>query len=129
MAAPEQMRVLVDTPIWIDHFHRDDPALRQLLLDDSVCAASPVLGELIAGSLPQRKRTIADLRLLPRLPDPSPDEVFDWIDLNGLGGKGLSWVDCLLLVVAEQNGVAIWTRDRVLDQTARGLKLAYAARR
>jgi hypothetical protein len=77
MAAPEQMRVLVDTPIWIDHFHRDDPALRQLLLDDSVCVAPPVLGELIAGNLPQRKRTIADLRLLPRLPDPSPDEVFD----------------------------------------------------
>jgi predicted nucleic acid-binding protein len=128
MAAPEQMRVLVDTPIWIDHFHRDDPALRQLLLDDSVCVAPPVLGELIAGNLPQRKRTIADLRLLPRLPDPSPDEVFDWIDLNGLGGKGLSWVDCLLLVVAEQNSVGIWTRDRLLDQTARRLKLAYAAR-
>jgi predicted nucleic acid-binding protein len=128
MAAPEQMRVLVDTPIWIDHFQRDDLALRELLLHDAVCVAPPVLGELIAGNLPQREHTIADLRLLPRLPDPSPDEVFDWIDLNRLGGKGLSWVDCLLLVVAEQNGVAIWTRDRVLDQTARRLKLAYAAR-
>jgi predicted nucleic acid-binding protein len=120
--------VLVDTPIWIDHFQRDDLALRELLLHDAVCVAPPVLGELIAGKLPQRERTITDLRLLPRLPDPNPDEVFDWIDLNRLGGKGLSWVDCLLLVVAEQNGVAIWTRDRVLDQTARRLKLAYAAR-
>lgn len=128
MAASKQMRVLVDTPIWIDHFHRDDPALRRLLLGDAVCVASPILGELVAGSLPQRKRTIADLRLLPRLKEPVSDEVFDWIEHNALGGKGLSWVDCLLLVSAEQNGVAIWTRDTALDQTARRFKLAYALR-
>lgn len=121
------MRVLVDTPVWIDHFHRDDPTLRELLLDDAVCVAPPVLGELIAGNLPRRKRTIADLRLLPRLAEPVPDDVFDWIDLNALGGKGLSWVDCLLLVCAERNGVAIWTRDKVLEQTARRLNLGYAA--
>jgi predicted nucleic acid-binding protein len=116
MAAEQVTRVLVDTPVWIDHLHRADPALRQLLLDDAVCLAGPVLGELIAGTLPHRTQTIADLRLLPRVPEPDADEVFDWMELNGLGGKGLSWV------------VSIWTRDRALEQAARRLKLAYATK-
>jgi predicted nucleic acid-binding protein len=128
MAAPEEMRVLVDTPVWIDHFHRDDPSLRELLLNEAVCVTTPILGELIAGNLPKRTQTIADLRLLPRLAEPAPDDVFDWIERNGLGGKGLSWVDCVLLAVAEQNGVALWTRDKALEQTARRLKLGYKAR-
>jgi predicted nucleic acid-binding protein len=127
MAAPQWMRILVDTPVWIDHLHRDDVALRQLLLDDAVCLATPILGELIAGNLPKRRQTITDLRLLPRLAEPDGDDVFDWVETNAVGGKGLSWVDCLLLVTAQQNGVSIWTRDTALDQVARRLKLAYAA--
>jgi predicted nucleic acid-binding protein len=128
MATPEEMRVLVDTPVWIDHFHRDDPSLRELLLNEAAWMATPILGELIAGNLPKRKQTIADLRLLPRLTEPAPDHVFDWIERNGLGGKGLSWVDCVLLAIAEQNGVAIRTRDKALEQTARRLNLGYKAR-
>jgi predicted nucleic acid-binding protein len=122
------MRVLVDTPVWIDHLHRDDPILRRLLHDDAVCVAAPVLGELIAGNLPNRKQTIADLRLLPRIAEPSADDVFEWVEANSLGGKGLSWVDCLLLASAHESGVAIWTRDKALEQTARRLALAYSAR-
>lgn len=118
------MRVLVDTPVWIDHLHRSDPALRNLLLDDAVCVAPPILGEQIAGNLPKRRETIADLRLLPQLPEPASEDVFDWIERNALGGKGLSWVDCLLLATAE-HGVALWTRDKSLAQAARRLKLGY----
>ena len=122
------MRVLIDTPVWIDHLHRNDPILRRLLLDGTVCLASPILGELIAGNLPDRARTIADLRLLPRLKEPRPDDVFDWVEVNGLGGTGLSWVDCLLLAMAQENGVSLWTRDRSLDRAARRLMLAYETR-
>ena len=128
MAAEQVTRVLVDTPVWIDHLHRADPVLRQLLLDDAVCLAAPILGELIAGNLPDRTQTIADLRLLPRVPEPDADEVFDWIELNELGGKGLSWVDCILLATAARASVSIWTRDRALEQAARRLKLAYAVK-
>lgn len=120
------MKVLVDTPIWIDHLHRGDATLRRLLLANAVCIATPVLGELAAGNLPDRQRTLADLRLLSRLPEPSPEHVLDWIDARRLGGKGLSWVDCLLLVTAEQNKVPIYTRDRVLARCAANLKLAFA---
>jgi predicted nucleic acid-binding protein len=120
------MKVLVDTPVWIDHLHRDDPALRRLLLAGVVHTATPVLGELAAGNLPNRRRTLTDLRLLPRLAEPSGDQVLEWIDVNSLGGKGLSWVDCLLLAIAEQDGAAIYTRDRVLLRHATNLALAFA---
>ena len=57
--------------------------------------------------------------------EPGADEVFDWIELNDLEGKGLSWVDCILLATAARNSVSIWTRERALEQAARRLKLAH----
>ena len=120
------MKVLVDTPVWIDHLHRGDATLRRLLLADAVCMATPILGELAAGNLPDRQRTLADLRLLSRLQEPAPEQVLDWIERHRLGGKGLSWVDCLLLVTAEHNKVPIYTRDRILARFAGNLKLAFA---
>lgn len=119
------MRVLVDTPIWIDHLQRGDVMLRRLLLADAVCTATPVLGELVAGNLPNRRRTLADLWLMPRLEEPPVEQVFDWIETHRLGGKGLSWVDCLLLVTAEWNEVPIYTRDRVLARFAADRKLSF----
>ena len=96
------------------------------MLADAVCIATPVLGELSAGNLPDRQRTLADLRLLSRLQEPAPAQVLDWIEIHRLGGKGLSWVDCILLVTAEQNKVPIYTRDRILARFAGNLKLAFA---
>ena len=120
------MKVLVDTPIWIDHLHRGDSTLHRLLLADAVCVATPVLGELTAGNLPDRQRTLADLRLLSRLEEPPPEKVLDWIERHRVGGKGLSWVDCLMLAIAEHNKVPIYTRDRVLARFAANLKLGFA---
>lgn len=121
------MKVLVDTPVWIDHLHRSDATLRRLLAAGAVYLAGPILGELAAGSLPNRRRTLADLRLLPRFADPTSDEVLKWIESENLGGKGLSWIDCLLLVIAGQNGAAIYTHDRTLARHAATLKLAFAS--
>jgi predicted nucleic acid-binding protein len=117
------MSVLVDTSIWIDHFRVGDERLRALLLDDQVVLAGPILGELIAGNLPKRTRTIADLRLLPCLESPSDTEVFAHIESHRLGGKGLSWVDCQLLATAAMHGVKLWTRDKRLRAMSRALGL------
>jgi len=125
MAEAKEMKVLVDTPVWIDHFHRSDATLRRLLASGVVYLAGPVLGELAAGSLPKRLRTLADLRVLGRFADPSTDEVLDWIETHQVSGKGLSWVDCVLLVIAERNGALIYTRDRILSRHAAGLQLAF----
>jgi predicted nucleic acid-binding protein len=121
------MKVLVDTPVWIDHLHRADATLQRLLAADVVHLASPILGELAAGNLPHRRRTLTDLRMIRRLTEPSAEEVLDWVEMRSLGGKGLSWVDCLLLATAEQNRAAIYTRDRILAREAAALKVAFAS--
>ena len=120
------MKVLVDTSIWIDHLHRTDGTLTQLLSTDAVYVAVPVLGELAAGNLPNRGRTLKDLRLMRRLVEAPAEDVLDWIEAHDLGGKGLSWVDCLLLATAEQNKAAIYSRDGVLVRVARSMNLAFA---
>jgi predicted nucleic acid-binding protein len=126
MAAKEEMKVLVDTPVWIDHLHRGDATLRRLLAGGVVYLAGPILGELAAGSLPNRQRTLADLRVLQRFADPASEEVLDWIERHRVSGKGLSWIDCMLLVIAGKNRAVIYTRDRILARHAAALQLAFA---
>ena len=53
MATAEKVKVMVDTPVWIDHLHRSDATLRRLLASGVVHIAGPILGELAAGSLPK----------------------------------------------------------------------------
>lgn len=55
------MRLLVDTSVWIDHFHRADAALRA----GSVWTHAVVIGELAAGRLARRREVITLLRKLP----------------------------------------------------------------
>ena len=119
------MKILVDTPVWIDHLHRSDATLRRLLGSGLVYLAGPILGELAAGSLPNRRQILADLRRLRRFADPASDEVLDWIEAHQVSGKGLSWIDCVLLVIAEKNGALIYTRDRILSRHAATLQLAF----
>jgi predicted nucleic acid-binding protein len=121
------MSVLVDTPVWIDHFHRSDAELCRLLQDDRVCVAAPVIGELAAGTLPNRRQTLHMLRLLRCLAVPPDDDVLDWIEMAKLAGKGLSWVDCLLLATARHHRVTLWTRDKILRDSARHLRLDHRA--
>ncbi|MGI8820451.1 MAG: PIN domain-containing protein [Chthoniobacterales bacterium] len=125
MAEAGQVKVLVDTPVWIDHMHRSDATLQRLLATGIVYVAGPILGELAAGSLPNRRRTLADLRLMRRFDDPTCTDVLDWLETKKLGGKGLSWIDCLLLWIARENGATIYTRDRILAREAEALALAF----
>ncbi len=121
------MSVLVDTPVWIDHLHDSDAELCRLLRADLVCVAGPVLGELAAGTIPRRRQTLADLRLLPRVAVPPDDEILDWIETARLAGAGLSWIDCQLLATARAHQVALWTRDKSLRAAAGRLGLRHHA--
>ncbi|MGI9113477.1 MAG: hypothetical protein DLM52_07455 [Chthoniobacterales bacterium] len=125
MAAADAVKVLVDTSVWIDHLNRADPLLQRLLLAGVVYVANPVLGEIAAGNIPERRRTMLYLHVMQRFTDPAPDDVLGWIDTQAFGGKGLTWVDCLLLVLAQQNRAVIYTRDRVLARHAAQLKVAF----
>lgn len=130
-AAPEphdrQNRViLVDTAVWIDHLHRSEPSLVELLSSNAVCAHPLVITELALGSLARRDDVLANLHRLPRPARATHEEVLSMIERRDLGGRGLSAVDVHLLASATITpGTRLWTRDRKLSAAAAGLGVGW----
>lgn len=122
------MRVLVDTSVWIDHFHRADPRLQALLLAGRVWTHTVVIGELAAGRLLRRKEVLAHLQKLPRGDEIDLGEGLHLLERRALAGRGLSWSDVQLLAAATIDGLEIWTRDRALAAAATELDVAFAAK-
>ncbi|MBI3660547.1 PIN domain-containing protein [Candidatus Acetothermia bacterium] len=119
------VNVLVDSSVWIDHFRRDDPALRELLLQERVYTHSCVIGELACGNLAKRREVIDALLLLPCLAEARFEEALTFIERHRLWGKGLSWIDVQLLVACRIDGCLLWTRDRTLRSISKQLDVAY----
>lgn len=119
------MRLLVDTSVWIDHFHRADAELQAALRAGSVWTHAVVIGELAAGRLARRGEVITLLRKLPRADEIDLDEGLHLLNAHELSGKGLSWSDVQLLAAAKIDHCTLWTRDRALKSAAARLQLAY----
>lgn len=111
--------ILVDTSVWIDHFHQADSHLVDLLRDDLVASHPMVIGELALGSLARRDETLALLSELTTMPTLSHTELLAFVRGRGLWGRGLSLVDAHLLgstvLVA---GASLWTGDKRLRAAA-----------
>ena len=116
------MRWLVDTSVWIDHLRSGNARLIELLREDSVLIHPAVIGELACGTLRKRAETLANLRLLPRAPEASLDEVLHFIDEHHLHGRGIGWVDAQLLASAALSDASLWTLDARLASVIRGGK-------
>ncbi len=107
--------ILVDTSIWIDHFHASEPSLVALLRDDQVGCHRAVIEELALGSIKQRARVLALLESLQGFPVLTHEEVMALVDGRHLWGRGLSAVDAHLLgSVMLVGGARLWTRDKQL---------------
>lgn len=117
------MRVLVDTSVWIDHFHAADPRLQALLRSGEVWTHAVVIGELAAGRLARRQEVLRLLQQLPRGDDIDLGEGLHVLEGHRLWGRGLSWSDIQLLAAAAIDGLRIWTRDRALADAAKALEL------
>jgi len=115
------MPVLVDTAVWVQHLNNVEPELYRLLLAGEVVGHSVVVGELAAGNLPKRSKTLCDLRALQRVPDLTTDECLDFLELHSLGGLGLSWGDIQILAAAVTQMIPIWTFDQRLRRQAQAL--------
>ncbi len=114
--------VLVDTSVWIDHLHEANPELVELLERSGVAQHPMVIGELSLGSLHDRVRVLGLLSNLPSTPVATHAEVARFVDAHVLYGKGLSLVDAHLLAsVLLAPGTRLWTRDKRLQDAARGL--------
>jgi predicted nucleic acid-binding protein len=107
--------ILVDTSIWIDHFHASEPLLVALLRDNQVGCHRAVIEELALASVKQRDRVLALLENLQGFPVLTHEEVIALVDRHQLWGRGLSAVDVHLLgSVMLVGGARLWTRDKRL---------------
>jgi predicted nucleic acid-binding protein len=120
------MRVLADTSVWIDHFHRPDPKLQTLLVSGQVWTHPVVIGELAAGRLARREEVLLHLQKLPRADDIDLAEGLHLLETRRIFGRGLSWPDVQLLAAATIDHFALWSRDRALARVAAELGLGYA---
>lgn len=117
------MRLLVDTSVWIDHFHRENADLQAALLAGMVWTHSVVIGELAAGRLSRREETVQLLGKLPRADEVDLEEGLHLLARHALAGQGLSWSDVQQLAAARIDHCLIWTRDRALHTAAMKLRL------
>ena len=115
---------LVDTSVWVNHFRKADDTLVRLLTDNLVALHPFVLGEIAAGNLPNRARTIADLALLPRAPLAEETEVHYLLESHRLWGAGLGWVDLHILASVKLSGFGLYSADAAMKIAASSLKLA-----
>lgn len=119
--------ILVDTSIWIDHLHRGEPRLIELLDAGDVVTHSRVVEELALGSIHDRQIVLQSLADLPMAPEADHSELLVFVEANALYGVGLSPVDASLLAACRlQSGLLLWTRDRRLATAAERLGVAAA---
>lgn len=117
--------ILVDTSVWIEHFRRGSPLLKNLLSEGVVVTHPFIIGELACGNLTQRMRILSDLSALPIALSASHHEALRLVDDRKLWGQGIGWVDAHLIASALLSDCRFWTLDRKLDRCAAdaGLKL------
>lgn len=120
------MKVLVDTSVWVDFFNGHVSAERNALsaLFDSpheICTCGVVLSEVFQGIYRLQERVrLAELFLdLELLETKGVELYFRAADLHRalrLRGKTIrSTIDCLIAILAEENGCALLARDRDLE--------------
>ena len=118
--------ILVDTSVWVDHLRRANLELVDLLERGQVLVHPFVVGEIACGSLSDREATLELLRQLPAEAVADPDEALGFIELRGLHGNGIGYVDLHLLASAALTaGSTLWTRDKRLRETAEALNCAH----
>lgn len=117
--------ILVDTSVWVDHLRKGDQVLGRLLFAGRVLAHPFIVGELSLGVLRQREAVLGALMDLPQATIATEEEVFRFIEANGLPGSGIGYVDAHLLAATRLTpGAALWTRDKRLSEVAERLGLA-----
>lgn len=117
--------ILVDTAVWIDHLHRSEARLVELLNLDEVGCHDFVIAELALGSLANRAVILDLLDNLHRFPRVEHDEVMHLVDRGRLWGRGLSAVDVHLMAsVAVSEGARLWTRDKRLNAACAAVSIS-----
>jgi hypothetical protein len=118
--------ILADTSVWIELFRkgRFKPELAGLVASNQLCAHPCVVAELACGTLPDRKKTLADLDRLTALPVIRMADVRAMVEARGLWGKGIGLTDAQLIASClAVPGTHIWTIDGALGKVAAALQI------
>lgn len=117
--------ILVDTSIWIDHFHSLDAKLQSLLEQRQVLIHPFVIGEISLGNLRQYDLVMRSLSRLYQISKASDDDVLYFIRSHKLQGMGIGYIDAHLAAAAMLTpGTYLWTRDKRLQRVAEDLRIA-----
>jgi hypothetical protein len=118
--------ILADTSVWIELFRRGrfKAELANLIASSQLCAHPCVIAELACGTLPDRKKTLADLDRLTALPVIRLADVRVMIEARGLWAKGIGLTDVQLIASCLATpGTHIWTIDGSLGKVAEAMQI------
>jgi predicted nucleic acid-binding protein len=114
--------ILVDTSVWVEHFRRRNEILDVLLKQERIVAHPFIRGELALGHYSSARSALDEMAELQELRIADPDEVYHFIILHKLSGRGVGYVDVHLVAsVRLYTGVQFWTFDKRLDRIAADL--------
>lgn len=121
--------ILVDTSVWIDHFHRTIPSLAEALEGEDVLTHPFVIGELACGELKKRVEVLRLLSALSSSIAATDDETLRFIEHHRLMGRGIGYIDAHLLAsVTLTEAARLWTRDKRLRVIAAQLRIGFENR-
>ena len=115
---------LVDTSVWIDHFRKGNPTLKQLLNEGEVLTHPFIIGELACGNLKNRSEILGLLNELPKAVVAENSEVMHFIEENHLYGMGIGWIDVHLVASAMLSKASMLTLDKPFKKVAKRLNLS-----
>ncbi len=111
--------ILADTSVWVDHFRKGDPELYRQLQGNNISIHPFIVAELALGNLPNRRKTMADLDLLPVVKIARMSEVRGMIENYSLFQRGIGFVDAHLIAsTLITPHTVLWSRDKRLRAVA-----------
>ncbi len=117
--------ILVDTSVWVDHLYRGTTGMASLLDEGKVLMHPFVIGELACGDIRNRTEILHLLTALPSAPVANDREALAMIEHHKLMGRGLGYIDVLLLASVVLCGNRIWSGDKPLAGAAAALKVRF----
>lgn len=115
------MKIIADTSIWIEFLKYNKNiffTFREKLENQEIFAVECVFGELLQGTKTnnEQKVIISYWDCLPKL-----KETGVWIKAgsysseNNFINKGIGLIDCVLIILAKENNLRVWTLDKKLS--------------
>jgi predicted nucleic acid-binding protein len=118
--------ILADTSVWIDHLRGRLTGLGSRLDRGEIMMHPFVIGEVMLSGAYHRRGTIELLHRLPLAPLPRVEEAEALIVRESLDGRGVGYVDAVLLAAVQlRPGAQLWTLDRKLGSVAVAMSIAF----